>query len=161
MAKWLRLAGLVIVLDQLSKWVIVANLTFAQRIPLLPFFDLTLLYNKGAAFSFLAESSGWQRLFFIAVAFIAIAVILVLMRRHAGQTRFLLALSLILGGAIGNVIDRIFLGHVVDFILLHWDGWYYPAFNIADSAITLGAILLIWDEWRRWRQSKTKSPSQS
>lgn len=144
--KWLWLALLVILLDQGSKWLAVGLLQYAQPVYLLPVFDLTLLHNTGAAFSFLADMGGWQRWFFALIA-IGMSAYLShwLAKTPAGQWRQCMALALIIGGAVGNLIDRVWLGYVVDFISLHWGNHYYPAFNLADSAITLGAVLLIWD----------------
>jgi signal peptidase II len=154
-AKWLRLAALIVALDQLSKLVVDHTLRYGQRMDLLPFFDLTLVYNRGAAFSFLAQGAGWQRWFLISIAVVAIVFIVWLMRTQAQQSkRLMLALTLVLAGAIGNLIDRLAYGHVVDFLLLYWHPWYYPAFNVADAAISVGAILLIWDEWQRWRTAR-------
>jgi signal peptidase II len=159
-SKWLRLAALIVVLDQATKLIVEHTLFYGQRISVLPFFDLTLIYNRGAAFSFLAQGSGWQRWFLSAIAVLAIVFILWLMKTQAQQSRrLMLALSLILAGAIGNLIDRLAYGHVVDFVLIYWHPWYYPAFNVADSAITVGAILVIWDEWQRWRQGRKGKPS--
>jgi signal peptidase II len=113
------------------------------------FLNWTLVYNPGAAFSFLAQAGGWQRWFFTGIGLIAAVVMIWLIRKNSSQTLFCLALSLILSGAIGNVIDRILYGAVVDFVDLHYAGWHWPAFNIADSAITIGVILLILDEIKR------------
>ena len=154
MIRWALLAALIVGVDQVTKWLAELNFSYAERLQILPVFDLTLVYNTGAAFSFLAGGSGWQRWLLIAIAVGASVLIGWLMHRHRGQTRFLLALTLILGGAIGNLIDRVLHGHVIDFVLLHWRGWHYPAFNVADMAITLGATLIILDEWVRWRQDK-------
>ncbi len=152
---WLMLATLIILLDQLTKALIVRSFAFAERKAIIAgFFDLTLLYNKGAAFSFLASAAGWQRWFFITLGLVAAVFIIYLLLRHAGQTLFALALALILGGAIGNVIDRIFRGQVVDFLLVYYERYFFPAFNVADSAISIGAVLLIFDEIRRVRKSK-------
>jgi signal peptidase II len=118
------------------------------------FFNLVLTYNKGAAFSFLASASGWQHSFLTAIGIGASLVIVFLLARHGAQKLFSLALALILGGAIGNVIDRIAYGHVIDFLDFHWRGWHWPAFNVADSAIVCGAALLIVDELLRLRRSK-------
>lgn len=160
MRNWLRLAALIVLLDQATKLAVDLSLHYGQRISLLPFFDLTLIYNRGAAFSFLAQGSGWQRWFLSGIAVVAIVFILWLMKTSAQQSRrLMLALTLILAGAIGNLIDRLAYGHVVDFVLIYWHPWYYPAFNIADAAITVGAILVIWDEWQRWRQSRKNRPS--
>ena len=146
MKKWLALAMLVVVLDQATKMAADHLLVYGEPLAVLPSFNLTLLYNRGAAFSFLGEASGWQRWFFVAVSVLA-AIFLTawLSRLHAGQVRLALALSLVLGGAVGNLVDRLWLGHVVDFIQVYYRDFYWPAFNIADSAITVGAGLLIWD----------------
>jgi len=144
---WFALAGGLVVLDQLTKLAIVARFVEHETIALLPVFDLTRLHNPGAAFSLLADQPGWQRWFFSAIA-AAVAATLgwILWRIERGTSRLLLAsYALILAGAVGNLIDRLRYGHVVDFIHLHWQGWYYPAFNVADSAITIGAVLLVWD----------------
>ncbi len=155
--RWLLLAAVLIVLDQLTKLYFDASLRYAERIAVLPFFDFTLLYNPGAAFSFLAQADGWQRWFFTVLGLCASVFILVMMHKSRSNKRLLLALTLILGGALGNVIDRIAYGHVVDFLLFYWKDWYYPAFNIADTCITLGAILLILDELLRLRGQHARS----
>jgi len=155
---WMWMAGavLIIVLDQLTKSYFDSNMAYAERWSVLPFFDLTLLYNPGAAFSFLAGGQGWQRWLFTAIALGAVGLILHLLRRHPGQTLFCASLACILGGAIGNLIDRIMHGHVVDFLLFHWAGWHFPAFNVADIAITCGAALLILDEILRIRRERRR-----
>lgn len=145
--RWYALALLLVVLDQLAKYWVSASFSYGEARALTGFFNLVLTHNKGAAFSFLAAASGWQRGFFIVIALIAIVVISVLLARHAGEKLFCLALALILGGAIGNVLDRIVLGHVVDFLDFHLAGWHWPAFNLADSAITIGALLLVADSF--------------
>ncbi len=155
--RWLVLATVLIVLDQLTKLYFDASLRYGQRIAVLPFFDFTLLYNPGAAFSFLAQADGWQRWFFTVLGLCASAFILGMMHKSRSNKRLMLALTLILGGALGNVIDRIAYGHVVDFLLFYWKDWYYPAFNIADTCITLGAILLILDELLRLRGQHARS----
>ncbi len=146
MLKWLWLSGLVIGLDQASKWLAERLLAPGQPVPVLPCFNFTLLYNTGAAFSFLAQAGGWQRWFFLLLS-LAISTVLVLWigRLQHGQTPLAIALSLILGGAVGNLIDRVAHGHVIDFVDLYYDRWHWPAFNVADSAITVGAILLVLD----------------
>ncbi len=118
------------------------------------FFDLTLVFNRGAAFSMLASAGGWQRWFFVAIGSAATVFIVIMLWRHGSQKLFSLALCLILGGAIGNVIDRVYRGEVVDFLLFYWRSWHFPAFNVADSAITIGAALLIIDELLRVRRSR-------
>ncbi len=115
---------------------------------MLPFFTLVRVHNTGAAFSFLADAGGWQRWFFITVGIVATVIIVRLLKHHAGQPRMALALALLLGGALGNVIDRVVLGHVVDFLYFHYRSFAWPAFNVADSAISIGAGLLIWDSLR-------------
>ena len=145
LAPWLAVAALVVAADQATKALVQASLAPGERIPVIPFADLVLVFNTGAAFSFLAGAGGWQRGFFIAIAVGAIALIGWLLARHAGERLFCTGLALILGGAIGNLWDRIALGHVVDFVLLHAGGWHFPAFNVADSAITVGAAALILD----------------
>ncbi len=149
-ASWLLIAALVIVADQLTKWIVEANLPYGASIYVLPVLDLVHVRNTGAAFSFLAGAAGWQRELFIGIALAASAWILwMLYRAGRGQTLFCLALSLILGGALGNVIDRFRLGAVVDFLHFHWGQYYWPAFNVADSAISCGAVLLIVDAFRQ------------
>ncbi len=149
MLKWLWLSALVIVLDQISKYMASHLLTMYEPLVVMPMFNLTLMHNTGAAFSFLSEAGGWQRWFFTLVALVISIVIFGWMRRlHSGQTLQAAALSLVLGGAIGNVIDRLLLGHVVDFIQVYYEQWYWPAFNVADSAISLGVALLILDTLR-------------
>jgi signal peptidase II len=147
-APWLAVAAVIVAADQATKALVQASLAPGQRIPVIPFADLVLVFNTGAAFSFLAGAGGWQRTFFIVVAGAAIALIGWLLVRHPGERLFCAGLALVLGGAIGNLWDRIELGHVVDFVLLHAGGWHFPAFNVADSAITVGAALLILDGLR-------------
>jgi signal peptidase II len=148
MWRWLLLAAGVVALDQATKFVAVAALTGKAPVEVMPFFNLVLVYNRGAAFSFLAGAGGWQRELFTAIAVIASLWIVWLLRRYPQQTLFCLALSLVLGGAVGNVIDRVMIGAVVDFLDFHAYGWHWPAFNVADSAITCGAVLLVWDGLR-------------
>ena len=148
---WLAMSVGVIVLDQLTKHVVQQSVPFGAPIRVTPFFDLVLVYNPGAAFSFLSTAPGWQRELFIGIAAVASVLIVYLMRRNAGDRLFCFALSMILGGALGNLIDRLLLGAVVDFLHFHVAQYYWPAFNLADSAITCGAGLLIWDSLRRSR----------
>ncbi|MEK7439071.1 MAG: signal peptidase II [Pseudomonadota bacterium] len=145
---WYALALLVVLLDQLSKYWVSTSLHYGEARAYGGFFNLVLVHNRGAAFSFLASAAGWQRGFFIAIALVAIVIISLLLARHARDKLFCLSLALILGGAIGNVIDRIALGYVVDFLDFHFSGWHWPAFNLADSAITAGAVLLVLDSLR-------------
>ena len=154
MLPWLAVAIAIILIDQLTKITIEKRFEFGDTVPVTSFFNLVLAYNKGAAFSFLATASGWQGSFLIAVAIGASVFILYLLARHGHQRLFALALAMILGGAIGNVIDRIAYGHVIDFFDFHVGGWHWPAFNLADSAIVGGAALLIIDELRRVRRAK-------
>jgi signal peptidase II len=148
MSRWLAIAGLLVVLDQLSKYVLTQSLADGRLVEVTSFFNLVLVHNSGAAFSFLASAAGWQRAFFIAIALVASVWIVLLLRRQPREMLFCFALSLILGGALGNVIDRIWLGAVIDFLDFHAAGWHWPAFNVADSAITCGAALLVWDSLR-------------
>jgi signal peptidase II len=146
MIRWLWLSLLVILLDQSSKQLVESMLTLYESVRVAPFFDLTLLYNKGAAFSFLSDQSGWQRWFFISLAIgVSLGLTVWLYRLTAAEKWVAVAVSLIIGGAIGNVIDRVLFGQVIDFLHFHIDQHYWPAFNIADSAITLGVGLMIFD----------------
>lgn len=142
---WLGLALAVIVVDHITKFWVSSTLDYHEFVPVLPFFSLVLVHNTGAAFSFLADAGGWQRWFFIGVGIVATVVIVRLLRRHAHEPRLAFSLALVLGGALGNVIDRALLGYVVDFLYLHYRSFAWPAFNIADMAISVGAALLIWD----------------
>ena len=150
---WLGIALVVIVLDQLTKSLILANFAYGDSVHVTSFFNVVRVHNTGAAFSFLAGASGWQRWFFVGLGAVAAGFIVWMLRSHGGQKMFAWALALILGGALGNVIDRLLHGYVVDFIQVHWADRYFPSFNLADSAITLGAILLIVDELRRVRRA--------
>lgn len=149
---WLWLSAVVVALDLASKAVAEAQLELYQRIEVLPFFNFTLAYNSGAAFSFLADAGGWQRWFFAGVALVAALVITGWLLVLRGERLVAFGLALILGGALGNLWDRLVLGHVVDFLDFHWAGYHFPAFNIADSAITVGAVLLILDMLRQPRK---------
>jgi signal peptidase II len=154
--RWLPLSLAVIALDQFTKRLAVTGLFEYQRIEILPVFDITLRYNTGAAFSFLAGQSGWQRWFFVTLAILVSIGIIVWLRRLSARGEALLAsgLALILGGAVGNVIDRLYLGKVVDFILVYWNTSEFPAFNVADSAISIGAALILVDAIRDSRRAK-------
>ena len=145
MSQWIALAAVIVGLDQLSKFAATRALSYGSSVEVAPFFNLVLVHNKGAAFSLFSSASGWQREFFIGVAVIASLWVVYLLRRHPRETMFCFALSLVLGGAVGNLIDRILLGAVVDFLDFHVAGYHWPAFNVADSAITCGAVLLVWD----------------
>jgi len=149
MTLWLGVAAIVVLLDQLSKVTLSQLIVYGQSERITSFFNLVMVYNKGAAFSFLADQLGWQRYLFAGISAAASLLIIWMLKRHASQRLFCWALALILGGAIGNLIDRIAYGHVIDFLDVHVYGWHWPAFNIADSAITIGAVLFILDEFRR------------
>jgi signal peptidase II len=153
-APWLGLAAAVVGVDQLTKVAVERLFDYGDVHPVTGFFNLVLTYNTGAAFSFLAGAPGWQRQFLTAVGIVASLFIVYLLARHGAQKLFALALALILGGAVGNVIDRVAHGHVIDFLDFHWRGWHWPAFNVADSAIVCGAALLILDELLRVRRAK-------
>jgi signal peptidase II len=157
--RWLPVSVAVVVLDQVTKFLIVHHVPLYTSIKLLPVLDLSLRYNKGAAFSFLEGASGWQRWFFTALAFTISGVILVWMRRLKAGRQWLLSLSLalILAGALGNMIDRLRLGRVVDFIVAHWHHAEFPAFNVADSSITIGAALLLLDALLEGRRAAGES----
>ena len=152
-ARWMGLSVAIVAADQITKAWVESVFFRGEVLQVTDFFNLVLVYNRGAAFSFLAGAAGWQRLFFSAIAVVAAVWIVVLLRRHANETAFCAALSLILGGALGNLIDRIWLGAVVDFLDFHAMGWHWPAFNVADSAITCGAVLIVIDSLRAPRNS--------
>lgn len=151
MRNWLGLSAVVIALDLYTKHLVQSALAYGEHQVVTSFFDIVLFHNEGAAFSFLAGAGGWQRIFFSLFALVASGVIVHLLRKHAGQTLFCLALSLVLGGALGNLYDRLTLGYVVDFLFFHVQSWYWPAFNVADSAITVGVALLLWDSFKKPR----------
>ena len=154
LALWLSLAALWLMLDQFTKYLIVATYGLGDGTVVTGFFNVVRVHNTGAAFSFLAGAAGWQRWFFVGLGTLASAFIVWMLKKHPTQKLFCFALSMIMGGAIGNVVDRLLHGHVVDFIQLHYAGWYFPAFNLADSAITLGAVCLILDEILRVRRGR-------
>jgi signal peptidase II len=140
------LALVVVALDQVTKQIAEAHLLYATAVPVTSWFDWLLVYNRGAAFSFLADAPGWQRWFLTAIAAMVSGIVTVwIFRLSAAQKRLALALALILGGGLGNLIDRVLLGYVIDFISWHYEQWYWPAFNVADAAITAGALLLLLD----------------
>jgi signal peptidase II len=146
MLKLLWLSLLVVVLDQLSKYWMVTNFAEYEVLRVWPVFNLTLVYNTGAAFSFLSDAGGWQRWFFVTIGVLVSAAMVVWLSRLDVRERLTAyGLALVVGGAIGNLIDRIVLGKVVDFLQWHWQDWYWPSFNLADSAITLGVVLLLID----------------
>jgi signal peptidase II len=149
MLKWTWVSLLVIVLDQITKWLATANLQMFQPVEVMPLFNLTLMHNTGAAFSFLSDAGGWQRWFFSVLAIgVSIFILFWMKKLQRHETITAVALALVLGGALGNVIDRVRFGYVVDFIDVYIGDAHWPAFNIADSAITIGAVLLIWMSFR-------------
>jgi signal peptidase II len=160
MLLWLSIALVVLLADQFTKLLIVGSFTLGDSQTVTSFFNLVRVHNSGAAFSFLSSASGWQRWFFTGIGVVATGFIVYMLRSHPTQKLFCFALALVLGGAVGNVIDRIAYGHVVDFLDFHWD-WleplffqgHFPAFNVADSAISVGAVGLIVDELIRVRRS--------
>jgi signal peptidase II len=145
---WLAISLIVIILDQLSKTAISSHFVYGEGMAVMPHFNLVLAHNTGAAFSFLHDAGGVQRWLFSAIAIIASVWIIWLLRKHQSQKLFCFALAFILGGALGNLIDRIAYGYVVDFLDFYWDNYHFAAFNLADSAITCGAALLIWDSFK-------------
>jgi signal peptidase II len=151
---WLGIALVIVLLDQFTKTLIMGYYELGQSTYVTPFFNIVRAHNTGAAFSFLAGASGWQRWFFLAIGIVAVGFILYMLHRHGQQKLFAWALALILGGAVGNVIDRALHGYVVDFLDFHAGGWHFPAFNVADSGITVGAALLILDEVLRVRRGR-------
>jgi len=151
---WLTLAVLIVLADQYTKTLIVSAFQLGEGFAVTSFFNIVRVHNLGAAFSFLADADGWQRWFFTGLGVVASTVMVWMLWRHAGQTLFSLAITLILGGAVGNVIDRVVHGYVIDFLDFYWGSAHFPAFNVADSAITLGAAGLILDELLRMRRER-------
>lgn len=146
---WLGIAVIVLLLDQLTKIAITRTFQYGESSPVTSFFNLVLVYNPGAAFSFLAGADGWQRYFFTLLALVVAGFIIYLLKKNPEKKLFCTALALILGGALGNVVDRLAYGHVIDFLDFHLNNWHWPAFNLADSAICIGAVCFIIDELRR------------
>ncbi len=151
---WLGLALIVLIADQFTKILILGYYQLGDTTYVTSFFNIVRAHNTGAAFSFLASASGWQRWFFTGVGLAATVFMVWMLRSHAGQKLFSFALASVLGGALGNVVDRLLHGYVIDFVQVHWNGWYFPAFNLADSAITIGAGCLILDELLRVRRTR-------
>ena len=151
---WIGIAALIAILDQFTKVLILGSFQYGEHLPITSFFNLVRVHNLGAAFSFLSDAGGWQRWLFTGIGVVATLFMTWMLRAHAGQRLFCSAISLILGGAVGNVIDRLIHGYVVDFLDFYWGRWHFPAFNLADSAITLGAMLLILDELLRVRRGR-------
>jgi signal peptidase II len=154
MLPWLGLALIIILADQFTKTLIMGHYQLGDSTYVTSFFNMVRAHNPGAAFSFLRDAGGWQRWFFTGIAFVAIVFIIWMLRSHAGQKLFAFALACILGGAVGNVVDRVLHGYVVDFLDFHYAGMHFPAFNIADSGITIGAACLILDEILRVRRAR-------
>lgn len=161
MLKWIWLATVVVIFDQLTKYIASSSLEMYQPIAVMPMFNWTLMHNTGAAFSFLANEGGWQRWFFAVIAVVVSVVIVLWIKRLEQHEKWqAIALALILGGAIGNVIDRIWLGYVVDFIQVYYQQWYWPAFNVADSAITVGVAMIIIDSIREHLTERKNNKSE-
>ena len=151
---WLGLSLLILIADQLTKVMVLGYFRLGDGTRVTSFFNLVRVHNHGAAFSFLADASGWQRWFFTAIGIAAAIFIVWMLKSHPGQRLFAFAMACILAGAIGNVIDRLVHGYVVDFLQFHYAGWYFPSFNVADSAITIGAVAMILDELLRVRRAR-------
>jgi len=147
--RWLGISAVVIALDLYTKYLVTAAFAYSEHLQITSFFDLVLFHNEGAAFSFLSNAGGWQRIFFSVVALIASVVIVYLLRKYSNQKLFCFALALVLGGALGNLYDRLTLGYVVDFLYFHYQDYYWPAFNVADSAISCGVALLLLDSFKK------------
>jgi signal peptidase II len=161
-SNWLWLSFFIVLLDQATKALVIGAVKVEESVTLLPFLDVQHLTNSGAAFGILGNASGWQRWMFIALALVVSIVLMIWLRRiRSGQTMLAIALSLVLGGAMGNVIDRVWHGVVIDFILFHWRGWEFPAFNIADCAITIGAACLLLDAFRESGRDGKRVTGQS
>ena len=155
MLKWTILSLVIIVLDQITKYIASANLIMFDPVPIIPMLNFTLMHNEGAAFSFLSDAGGWQRWFLSGLAIIVSVILIVWIKKLKPEEKALaISLSLILGGAIGNVIDRLYLGYVVDFIDVYYNDMHWPAFNIADSAISVGAVLMIILSFRSTGEEK-------
>ena len=154
MLPWLGLALIILIADQFTKILIIGSYRFGDSTFITSFFNIVRAHNTGAAFSFLAGASGWQRWLFTGIGVVATVFIVWMLHSHPGQKLFSFSLACILGGAIGNVVDRLLYGYVVDFLQFHWAGWYFPAFNVADATITIGAVGLILDELLRVRRAR-------
>ena len=152
---WLSVSAAVILFDQVTKMIVTSAFRLGESLTLTPFFDLVFVFNRGAAFSFLAQADGWQRWFFVALALAISAWIVVMLKHHAAEKLMPAALSLVLGGALGNVIDRLNHGAVVDFLSFHIADYYWPAFNVADSSISVGVILILWQQLTHEKRKST------
>jgi signal peptidase II len=149
MLKWLSISSVVVVLDLYTKHLIEAAFQFGEQLKITSFFDLVRYHNQGAAFGFLNDAGGWQKWFFTGISIIAAIVITYLIKKNLPQKLFCFGLALVLGGALGNLYDRITLGYVVDFLNFHYQNYYWPAFNVADSAICVGVALLLLDSFKK------------
>lgn len=149
MRKWFFISAVIVVLDLYTKHLVQQAFQYGEHLTITSFFDLVRYHNEGAAFSFLADAGGWQKVFFSAVSVVAIIVISYLIRKHQTEKLFCLGLALVLGGAVGNLYDRVTLGYVVDFLYFHYQSFYWPAFNVADSAICVGVALLLLDSFKK------------
>ena len=156
--RWFALAAAIVAADQVTKAIVLGRFSYGERLELMGFFNLVLVYNKGAAFSFLSDAAGWQTPLLIGFAVVAVGILGTLIVRSPGRRLFCTGLALILGGALGNLIDRFRYGQVVDFLDLHAAGWHWPAFNVADSAITIGAVLLILEGFAH-HEGRARAPS--
>jgi len=155
MLKWLWLSLLALILDQWSKQIVDSGMQLYQSIPVIPYFNLTYVHNTGAAFSFLSQAGGWQRWFFAGLAFtVSVIITIWLARLKKHETMLAIALSLVLGGAVGNLIDRLVYGYVIDFLDVYYQDWHWPAFNVADSAITVGVILMLVESFGLGQRSE-------
>lgn len=157
MRKWFLISAVIVVLDLYTKHLVQQAFQYGEHLTLTSYFDLVRYHNEGAAFSFLANAGGWQKIFFSVVSVVAIVVISYLIRKHRTEKLFCFGLALVLGGAIGNLYDRVTLGYVVDFLYFHYQTFYWPAFNVADSAICVGVALLLLDSFKKDNQKKPQS----
>ncbi|HSH53852.1 MAG TPA: signal peptidase II [Methylotenera sp.] len=157
MRKWFFISAVIVVLDLYTKHLVQQAFQYGEHLTITSFFDLVRYHNEGAAFSFLADAGGWQKIFFSVVSVVAIVVISYLIRKHQTEKLFCLGLALVLGGAIGNLYDRVTLGYVVDFLYFHYQTFYWPAFNVADSAICVGVALLLLDSFKKDSPKKPQS----
>jgi len=157
LTKWLSISGIVVAIDLYTKYLTQQAFTFGEKLYVTSFFDLVRYHNEGAAFSFLADAGGWQKWFFTAISVIASIVIIYLLKKHHSEKLFSIGLALVLGGALGNLYDRVTLGYVVDFLSFHLYGFYWPAFNVADSAISIGVVCLLWDSFQQKKDGKANA----
>ena len=158
--KWLSISAVIVIVDLYTKHLIQNAFVYGEHLTINSFFDLVRYHNEGAAFSFLSDAGGWQKWFFAAISVIAVIVITYLIKKHSEQKLFCFGLALVLGGAIGNLYDRITLGYVVDFLNFHINNHYWPAFNIADSAICVGVAMLLWDSFKNDKPQNKDTETQ-